>query len=312
MRTIAVINQKGGVGKTTTTCNLGAGLARAGKRVLLIDFDPQANLTAHLEWQPFELRATTYDLLKGDISLKDLILPTAVPNLFLAPSAGDLAAADVELINEIAREMILKKRLARGIEEGLRFDYVLIDCAPQLGQLALNALAAADETLVPIQAEFFSLQGLSRLLDTQKRIAESVNRALELRGIVICMWKGQANLSREVRDEVRRVFGEVVFETMIRQNVKLAEAPSAGRTIFEYDPLSNGALDYQELTNEFLTRHSDRPNVVPGRESSPENSQKNPGSDADEREAAHAAQSRQDAPETIESDPAALGADIER
>lgn len=271
MRTIAVINQKGGVGKTTTTCNLGAGLARAGKRVLLIDFDPQANLTSHLEWQPFELRATTYDLLKGEISLKDLVLETAVPNLYLAPSAGDLAAADVELINEIARESILKKRLARGIEEGLRFDYVLIDCAPQLGLLALNALAAADETLVPIQAEFFSLQGLSRLLDTQKRIAESVNRALELRGIVICMWKGQANLSREVRDEVRRVFGEVVFEAMIRQNVKLAEAPSAGRTIFEYDPLSNGALDYEELTNEFLTRHADTPNVAPGRESSPEN-----------------------------------------
>jgi chromosome partitioning protein len=259
LRIIAVINQKGGVGKTTTACNLGAGLARAGKRVLLVDFDPQANLTAHLEWQPFELQATTYDLMKGEVELANLVIPTATPNLFLAPSAGDLAAADVELMNEIARESILKKRLQKAVAAGLEYDYVLIDCAPQLGLLALNALTAADECLVPIQAEFFSLQGLSRLIETQQRITESVNPNLRLTGIVICMWKGQANLSREVRDEAKRVFGDVVYETLIRQNVKLAEAPSAGRSIFEHDPESNGAQDYTELTREFLARHGEQP-----------------------------------------------------
>jgi chromosome partitioning protein len=312
LRTIAVINQKGGVGKTTTTCNLGAGLARSGKRVLLIDFDPQANLTAHLESKPFEMRASTYDLLRGEASLKDVIVPTAIENLFLAPSAGDLAAAEIELIHEIARESMLKKRLVRGVEECGGFDYVLIDCAPQLGLLAINALAAADEMLVPIQAEFFSLQGLSRLLDTQKRLAESVNPALELKGIVICMWKGQANLSREVRDDVRKVFGEVVFETLIRQNVKLAEAPSAGRTIFEHDPLSNGAVDYLDLTLEFLARHGDRAETPTVGLAPAENAQKIDAPDVDEKGSARAAQPRQEDSGSTESDPAVLGAEFQR
>lgn len=312
LRTIAVINQKGGVGKTTTTCNLGAGLARAGKRVLLIDFDPQANLTAHLESHPFEIRASTYDLLRGEATLPQVVVATSIENLFLAPSAGDLAAAEIELIHEIARESILKKRLSQGIAECGGFDYVLIDCAPQLGLLAINALAAADEMLVPIQAEFFSLQGLSRLLDTQKRIAESVNPSLELKGIVICMWKGQANLSREVRDEVKRVFGEILFETMIRQNVKLAEAPSAGRTIFEHDPLSNGALDYVDLTLEFLARHGDHAKHVAEPFVAAENSQKIDAADADEKGSARAAQSRQPDPDTTASDPAVLGAELQR
>ncbi len=287
MRTIAVINQKGGVGKTTTTCNLGAGLARAGKKVLLIDLDPQANLTAHLEWQPFELKATTYDLLRGDAKLEEMIIPTATPNLWLAPSAGDLAAAEVELLNEIGRETILRTRLERARAAGLSFDYILIDCAPQLGILALNALSAVDETLVPIQAEFFSLQGLSRLVETQKQITERVNPGLQLSGILICMWKGQANLSHEVRDEVKRVFGDIVYEALIRQNVKLAEAPSAGKSIFDHDPESNGAQDYADLVAEFLERHGDAPNEV-AVEKALEKEPKASPSNADERESAEA------------------------
>jgi chromosome partitioning protein len=258
--------------------------------VLLIDFDPQANLTAHLEWQPFELEATTYDLLRGDAKLEEMIIATATPNLWLAPSAGDLAAAEIELLNEIGRETILRGRIERAKDAGLDFDYILIDCAPQLGILALNALSAVDETLVPIQAEFFSLQGLSRLVETQKQIMERINSGLRLSGIVICMWKGQANLSHEVREEVKRVFGEIVYDTLIRQNVKLAEAPSAGKTIFEYDPESNGAQDYADLAAEFLQRHGDSSNPAT-LEKGPQKDPKANPSNADEKESAQTGQS---------------------
>lgn len=256
MVTIAVINQKGGVGKTTTTCNLGAGLARAGKRVLLIDLDPQANLTSHLVIGDVEIRATTYDLLRGEATLDQVAVPTTVEGLYLAPAAGDLAAAEVELVSEIGRESILRDRIGEPQLAGQPFDFVFIDCPPSLGLLATNALTAAEELLVPIQAEFFALAGIARLVDVKERVKARLNPALELAGIVFCMWKGQANLSREVRDEVKRHFGDVVYDVLIRQNVKLAEAPSAGKSIFEYDPESNGAQDYAELTAEFLSRHS--------------------------------------------------------
>lgn len=254
MRITAVINQKGGVGKTTTTVNLGAALARKGLRVLLVDLDPQANLTAHLMMDHAQVRTTTYDLLMGNAPLADVARPTAIEGLYLVPSAGDLAGAEVELANEIGREYFLKDRLQKADERTAVFDEVLVDCPPSLGLLAINALTAADEALVPLQAEFFALQGMARYLEVQNLVKERLNPNLRLGGIVICMWKGQANLSHEVREEVKKSFGEVLFETVIRQNVKLAEAPSAGKTIFEYAADSNGAQDYEALAEEFLAR----------------------------------------------------------
>lgn len=255
LTTIAVINQKGGVGKTTTTVNLGAGLALHGYRVLLIDLDPQANLTSHLEWESTQGLRTTYDLLCDQVPIEELIVRCAIPNLHLIPSSGDLAAAEVELSAEIGREFILRNHLERAKSAGLDYDFILIDCAPSLGLLALNALTAADEALVPIQAEFFALAGMARFMEVQALVQERLNPGLSLAGIVICMWKGQANLSREVRHDVHGTFGEVLYETVIRQNVKLAEAPSQGRTIYEYAPESNGAVDYGAITAEFLVRH---------------------------------------------------------
>lgn len=253
--TVAVINQKGGVGKTTTTANLGAGLARLGQRVLLIDLDPQANLTSHLETESFDSLPTTYDLLRGDVPVESMVRASAVQGLSIIPGSGDLAAVELELAAEIGRETILRDRLAvlAGVEPA--YDFVLLDCAPSLGLLAINALTAADEVLVPIQAEFFALAGMARFMEVKDLVQNRLNADLRLAGIVICMWKGQANLSREVRDEVRAVFGDILYEIVIRQNVKLAEAPSAARTIFEYAPESNGAADYAALTMEFLRRH---------------------------------------------------------
>ena len=256
MLTVAVINQKGGVGKTTTTVNLGAGLARLGKRVLLIDFDPQANLTSHLQADTDEEMPTAYELLRSSSTLSELAVPTSQENLFLVPSSGDLAGVELELAAEIGREAILRDRIAQAEAHGADpYDYVLIDCAPSLGLLAVNALTAADEALVPIQAEFFALAGMARFVEVKDLIQDRLNPRLRLTGILICMWKGQANLSREVQEEVRRVFGDILFENVIRQNVKLAEAPSAARTIFEHAPESNGAADYAALTVEFLRRH---------------------------------------------------------
>ncbi len=255
MITVAVINQKGGVGKTTTTVNLGAGLARLGKRVVLLDFDPQGNLTAHLEPDRSDARGTTYELLRGGMALRDTILPTREENLFVVPAGDDLDGIELELASEIGRETILRDRVEQAIQNGLDADYLLIDCPPSLGLLSLNALTAADEVLVPIQAEFFALQGMARFVEVQSVVQSRLNARLRLGGIVICMWKGQANLSREVRDEVDRVFGDVLFTTVVRQNVKLAEAPSAARTIFDYAPDSNGAADYAAFTIEFLRRH---------------------------------------------------------
>ncbi|MFG0317319.1 MAG: ParA family protein [Planctomycetota bacterium JB042] len=255
MLTVAVINQKGGVGKTTTTVNLGAGLARLGNRVLLLDFDPQANLTSHLEPTGDPNEGTTYDLLRDRRPIAELVRETGEENLFVVPAGDDLAGVEIELASEIGRESILRDALARAEADGLAADFVLIDCAPSLGLLAVNALTAADEALVPIQAEFFALSGMAKFVEVQRLVQNRLNDRLRLAGIVICMWKGNARLSHEVREEVENVFGDVLYRGVVRQNVKLAEAPSAARTIFEYAPDSNGAADYAALTIEFLRRH---------------------------------------------------------
>ena len=255
--TVAVINQKGGVGKTTTTVNLGAGLARLGSRVLLLDFDPQGNLTSHLE-PSRETGGTTYDLLRERRPIAELVTETREENLFAIPAGDDLAGVELELAAEIGRETILRDQLEQAVADGLAPDFVLIDCPPSLGLLAVNALTAADEALVPIQAEFFALSGMAKFVDVQNLVQNRLNDRLRLAGIVICMWKGNARLSHEVREEVGDVFGDVLYRGVVRQNVKLAEAPSAARTIFDYAPESNGAADYAALTLEFLRRH-DRP-----------------------------------------------------
>ncbi len=260
MLTVAVINQKGGVGKTTTTVNLGAGLARLGNRVLLLDFDPQANLTSHLEPTGDANEGTTYDLLRDRRPIAELVRETGEENLFVVPAGDDLAGVEIELASEIGRESILRDALARAEADGLAADFVLIDCAPSLGLLAVNALTAADEALVPIQAEFFALSGMAKFVEVQRLVQNRLNDRLRLAGIVICMWKGNARLSHEVREEVENVFGDVLYRGVVRQNVKLAEAPSAARTIFDYAPDSNGAADYAALTIEFLRRHE---GVVP-------------------------------------------------
>lgn len=258
MITIAVINQKGGVGKTTTAVNLGAGLARLGRRVLLLDFDPQANLTSHLEFESDEGVGTTYDLLRSDRSIADLTQQTREPNLDVIPANDDLAGTELELAREVGAEMILREKLQDLDRLGMAYDFVLIDCPPSLGLLAVNALTAADEALVPIQAEFFALSGMATFVKVRDLVQNRLNHRLRLGGIVICMWKGQARLSHEVRDEVSSVFGDVLYKKVIRQNVKLAEAPSSAKTIFDYAPESNGAADYASLALEFLSRHDQK------------------------------------------------------
>ncbi len=245
------------MGKTTTSVNLGAALASKGKKVLLVDIDPQANMSLHLDMDVFGSDLSIYDLLVGRCSLDKVIRETRVPGLFMAPSNIDLCSAELELVNTVGRELLLKDALKSHLEAmDDPFDYVLIDCPPSLGLLSLNALAAAEDVFVPIQAEFFALQGMGKLMEVVNLIATRINAALKVTGIVICMYRAQTNLAKEVLGEVKSFFGDIVFESKIRQNIKLAEAPSHGQTIFDYDPCSNGALDYMQLAEEVLVQNN--------------------------------------------------------
>lgn len=252
MKKICVFNQKGGVGKTTTNINLCAYLALEGYRVLTIDIDPQGNTTSGLGLDKNNLDLSIYDVLISDTTMKESIVRSdLVQNLFISPSTVELAGAEVELINNKDRENIIKKKL-KDIED--EYDYVFIDCPPSLGVLTINALTCADSVLIPIQCEFYALEGVSQLINTIQLVKKSLNKDLEIEGVVMTMFDYRTNLSNEVLKEVQKYFKDKVYKTTISRNVRLAEAPSFGLPIMLYDEKCKGAEAYVKLTKEFLEK----------------------------------------------------------
>lgn len=250
-KVIAILNQKGGVGKSTTTINLGAALGAMGKQVLLIDLDPQGNTSSGLGIEKNLLNECIYDVLISDTQLTDIIIPDVCEGLDVAPATINLAGAEVELVSEMAREGRLKEAI--GHVRG-KYDYIFIDCPPSLGLLTVNALVAADKLLIPIQCEFYALEGVTKLLDSMKRVKSLLNPGLEIYGVLLTMYDGRTTLSKQVAAEVRNFFGRTVFDTVIPRTVKISEAPSFGQPINEYDPTGKGAEAYCALAREVSQR----------------------------------------------------------
>ncbi|WP_298259381.1 ParA family protein [uncultured Litoreibacter sp.] len=252
---ISVANQKGGVGKTTTTINLGASLAAKGLRVALIDLDPQGNASTGLGVDHGDREHTTYDLLLNEKPLSEILRKTEVPNLFISPANSDLSSADLELVSTARRVFLISDALTGPDVDALDLDYILIDCPPSLNLLTLNAMVASDSVLVPLQAEFFALEGLSQLMLSVREIRETANSKLRLEGVVLTMYDRRNNLCHQVELDVRENLRDLVFKTMIPRNVRLSEAPSFGLPVINYDPNSLGAVAYKSLATEMLSRH---------------------------------------------------------
>lgn len=256
-RIIAIANQKGGVGKTTTTVNLAACLANAGKKVLLIDIDPQGNSTSGLGIDKRRCEKTVYDCLINEERMEDVAIQTQYENLFVCPSNLDLSGAEIELISVMGRENRLKQSLENVKDD---FDYILIDTPPSLGLITINTLTAANSVLIPIQCEFYALEGVSQLVETIKRIKKSLNPNLYIKGIVMTMYDARTNLATQVVDEVKRFFPQKVYSTIIPRNVRISESPGFGRPVIYYDASSKGAQAYEELAQEIIENEKSEEN----------------------------------------------------
>jgi chromosome partitioning protein len=248
-RIISIANQKGGVGKTTTTINLGASLTEAGKRVLIIDTDAQGNATSGLGIKKSDIENDIYDVLINEIELESVILPTERENLFIVPATAQLSGAEIELTSVMARETRLKKAVDKVKDQ---YDYIFIDCPPSLGHLTINAFTASNTILIPVQAEFYALEGLTQLLNTIRLVQKYFNEDFRIEGVLLTMYDARTNLGNDVVEDVRKYFQEKVYDTVIPRNVSLAEAPSHGLPIIDYEPRSKGAVAYNELAKEVL------------------------------------------------------------
>ena len=254
-KAIAIFNQKGGVGKTTTNINLGACLALMGKKVLILDIDPQGNTTSGIGIKKKSLDYTVYDLLiEEDFNAKNAILHTNIKGLDIIPASVDLAGAEIELVQLDGREKRLKKAIDKVRDS---YDYIFIDCPPSLGLLTINSLTAVESVLIPLQCEFYALEGVSQLVSTIDLVRRNLNPDLQIEGVILSMFDGRTNLSVQVVQEVKKHFGSLVYSTVIPRNIRLAEAPSHGMAITEYDPKSKGAAAYREFAKEFLSREEE-------------------------------------------------------
>ena len=254
-RVISVVNQKGGVGKTTTSVNLSASLADKGHKVLLIDIDPQGNASSGLGIEKFGLEATLYDTFLNVFSLSSIIVGSELPSLWVAPSNSDLIGVELELANVPGREQVLKNQISKIRDQ---FDYIIIDCPPSLGLLTVNALVCSDSLIVPLQCEYYALEGVSALMQTVELARESLNTELELEGVVLTMFDQRTNLARQVQAEAEQFFGEKLFKTLIPRNVRLSESPSFGQPILLYDPTSTGSIAYTALAEEVCKAQAKR------------------------------------------------------